>query len=210
MQDAGYNISAVLDHQLRIGPFNLSLSHLQFSQELQDDLNTLHGITEAFAIMFIIGAGFTGLELVASVLSLYLVPRHERLALILNPALSSLAAFTLVLAGLVATIGAHTTVDKVNGAGADVGLSAAVGVEFEAFVWTGAGLMMVTLAWYLFHLVRFRRGYSIRPAAAAAPAPSRQLSEMDEKHNQPRHVRTGEGAWGKFRESFVSGWSRRT
>ncbi|KAK3362459.1 actin cortical patch SUR7/pH-response regulator pali [Lasiosphaeria hispida] len=154
----GYNISALLDHGLRVGPLKLTLADLGFTDNLQGAIDTLNKVTKAFAVLLIISVGFTGLSLVASLAALVLIPRQERLTLLTNVILAGAAVGILILSGLVITIGAHIAVNKVNELGDDIGLSASAGYRYTIITWVAVGLMLVAFGYWLSQLLKFRKG----------------------------------------------------
>lgn len=154
----GYNISTLLDHSLRVGPFKVSLLDLGFTSDIQDSLDTLNTVLKAFTALLIVGLGLTGLSLLASILALFLIPRRERPTLFANTVLSGAALAFLVLSGLLGTVGASIAEDKVNELGADIGLSAKMGAGYVVLTWVGVGLMLIAFGYWLWQLMRFRSG----------------------------------------------------
>ncbi|KAK3335903.1 actin cortical patch SUR7/pH-response regulator pali [Cercophora scortea] len=153
----GYNVSGIFDHQLQVGPFELTLADLGFTDDIQNAFDTLNQVTKAFAIILIISVALTGLALVASLASLFLIPRKERAALLSNVVISLIATLMLIASALVVTIGSRVVVSKVNDLGDDVGLSATAGYRYTIFTWVAVGLMMVSFAYWLQQLMEFRR-----------------------------------------------------
>ncbi|KAH8883072.1 hypothetical protein GQ53DRAFT_664793 [Thozetella sp. PMI_491] len=155
---AGYNVSAMFDHELSVGPFKLNLQELGFSDDLQGEFDKIYRLLEAFAIIFIIGAGFTGLTVISSIASLFLLHRRERITLLINVILSGIAMGILLLAVTIVTAGAYIAASETNDKGSDVGISATAGHIFTAVTWTAVGLMIVTFVYWLFQHRRFRKG----------------------------------------------------
>lgn len=178
----GYNISTLLDHSLRVGPFKVSLLDLGFTSDVQDAIDTLNTILKAFTALLIIGIGFTGLSLLASVLALFLIPRRERPALFANTVLAGAALAFLVLSGLLGTVGASIAEDKVNELGADIGLAATMGSGYAILTWIGVGLMLVVFGYWLWQLMRFKNGRRMTVNGGRKPArDSEESPAMGEK-----------------------------
>lgn len=86
----------------------------------------------------------------------FLIRRKEHSTILTNLILSALALGFLVLSGLLGTITANTAADKANEKGANIGLSAKMGVGYIVFAWVSAGLMLITFGFWLWHLLRRR------------------------------------------------------
>jgi hypothetical protein len=159
----GYNISALLDHGLRVGPYRLTLADLGFTDELQDAIDTLNKVLKAFTALLIVAVGFTGLSMLASIAALVLIPRHERKAVLINLILAGAALSFMVLSGLIGTITASIATDKVNENGDDIGLSSSMGTGYLIITWVAVGLMLVTFGYWLWQFLRHRNGKTMDP-----------------------------------------------
>ncbi|KAK0632654.1 actin cortical patch SUR7/pH-response regulator pali [Immersiella caudata] len=159
----GYNISVLLDHGLRVGPYRLTLADLGFTDELQDAIDTLNKVLKAFAALLIVAVGFTGLSMLSSIAALVLIPRHERKAVLINLILAGAALSFMVLSGLVGTITASIATDKVNEKGDDIGLSSSMGKGYLIITWVAVGLMLITFGYWLWQFIRSRNGKTMDP-----------------------------------------------
>lgn len=178
----GYNISALLDHSLRVGPFNVSLLDLGFTSDIQDSIDALNTVLKAFTALLIVGIGFTGLSLLASVAALFLIPRRERPVLFANTVLSGAALAFLVLSGLLGTVGASIAEDKVNKLGEDIGLAAKMGEGYVILTWVGVGLMLVAFGYWLWQFMRFKNGRRMTVNGGRKhPRDSEESAAMGEK-----------------------------
>ncbi|KAK1829923.1 actin cortical patch SUR7/pH-response regulator pali [Podospora conica] len=177
----GYNISSLLDHSLRVGPFKVSLLDLGFTSDIQNAIDTLNTVLKAFTALLIIGLGFTGLSLIASVLALFLIPRREGPVLSANTILAGLALGFLVLSGLLGTIGASIAEDKVNELGDDIGLAAKMGSGYVTLTWVGVGLMLVAFGYWLWQHLRFKNGRRMAVHSRKHPRDSEESGAMGEK-----------------------------
>ncbi|KAK0734770.1 actin cortical patch SUR7/pH-response regulator pali [Lasiosphaeria miniovina] len=154
--DQGYNVSAIFDHQLQVGPLELNLLDLGFTRDLQDVFDAFKDMTKAFVIILSLGVGLTGLSMLASVGGLF---RHEKRGLLLaNIVLAGLAAGLLTISSAVVTVAASKAASKANEHGNDIGISATAGSKYTAIIWAAVGLMFVTLGYWVWQLVRFRSG----------------------------------------------------
>lgn len=148
------DLSTVLDHQLSIGPFNISLSDLGVTQKLEAKLAKLPTIFEALAAIYILSAIFAALTLLASLASLFLLPSPSRKLVLADMVLALLGALFIFVGSLMYTIGAKAVVGKIQGLGAgDIGLDVQVGKKFEALTWASFALMLVAAGYWVWEFV---------------------------------------------------------
>lgn len=154
-----YNVSALLDKELRAGPFQIGIEDIGISDTIQDAVDTINSLVKAFAILLIVSVALTGLSFVVSTVPL-LFPGGDRenVTLLANVVVSALATFVLLFTSMFVTIGMHMAADKVNEKGADVGLSATAGKGYTGLTWAAVGLMLVLVfGFWLWQLLRFRK-----------------------------------------------------
>lgn len=148
------NVSATLELQLSIGPFDLSLSDLGISPDLQSKLNDLPKLFEALAAMYIISVIFSGLAILGSIAGFFLVPSAGRTILVLNFLLASSANFFLLVGSLLTTVGGNQAKDKIkDNGGDDIGLVIHVGKKFQALTWTAFALMILATNYWVWEFV---------------------------------------------------------
>lgn len=160
MKTAEYNLTALFDHELSVGPLKLNLADLGFTKELQEEFDKIPKILLALAIFYILAVGFTGLALFASAAALVLVPQHgkSRLVVLANLAIAVLAALTLLVGSLVTTIGAKPAADKIDDFGEDIGLRASVGGKFLGMSWAAVGLMVIAVGYWVWEMMQSKKG----------------------------------------------------
>ncbi|EOO01190.1 putative sur7 protein [Phaeoacremonium minimum UCRPA7] len=160
--DTSYlNVSALLDEELRVGPFEISLNDLGFSDDLQEKLDEVPKLFMAMSVLYILGAGFSGLSLLGSLAALFMLPQSGRILVLVNFTLTFLAMVCLLAGNLATTIGGKKVVDAVADFGDDIGLYASRGDKFMALVWTAFALMAVSTIYWgyeFFAETRMRRG----------------------------------------------------
>lgn len=154
----GYNISSILDRQLQVGPLRLTVDDLGVTEDVQNALDILNKVLKALAIILIVAVAFTGLAMLASIASLFLVPRGGRGILLANIIISAIAFILLLVCGLLVTIGGRIVASKTNDMGDDIGLSARTGTNYIIIMWVAVGLMFITFAFWIWQLVRHRNG----------------------------------------------------
>lgn len=149
------DLSDVLNQQLSIGPFNISLSDLGFTQKLETKLSKLPQIFEALAAIYILSAIFAALTLLTSLASLFLLPRPSRKLVLADLILAFLAALFVFIGSLMYTIGAKAVVGKIQDLGAgDIGLDVEVGSKFQALTWASFALAVVAWGYWVWEFVK--------------------------------------------------------
>lgn len=142
------NVSALLDRELSLGPLHVSLSDLGFTTDLQSKLDDLPRLFEVLAVMYILGAAFSGLAILTSVAGFFLVPKSGRKIVILNFVVALLAMLFLLVGSLFTTIGGKKAVDEIEKYGSDAGLVVTQGTKFQGLSWAAFALMTVaTFYW---------------------------------------------------------------
>lgn len=183
------DLSALLNKQLSLGPFNVTLSDLGVTSDMLGKLNDLPTIFEALAALYILSAAFTGLAVFGALAALFLLPRRApRRISIANLALALPAAICLLVGSLLYTVGAAEVVKKIKAMGADdVGLKIEVGSKFEAMSWAAFALMVIAAGYWLYEFVaEFRAGRRDRRARGKI-----------EKYSM-ESTRSGSGRPGRF------------
>lgn len=149
------DITSLLDTQLSIGPFNISLSDLGITEKLEDKLSSLPQVFEALAAIYIISAAFAGLSILSALVGMFLLPHKGGRKLVLVEVLLALTgALFLLIGSLLYTVGGQKVVDKIHDLGADdIGLKASIGSKFEALTWAAFALMAVAAAYWIYEFV---------------------------------------------------------
>lgn len=185
------DLSTVLDQQLSIGPFNISLSDLGFTQKLEAKLSKLPTIFEALAAIYTVSAIFAALTLLTSLASLFLLPGQGRKLLLADVVLAFFAVLFIFVGSLMYTIGAKAVVKKIQGLGAgDIGLDVEVGTKFEALTWASFALMFLAMVYWVYEFV----------VATKAKRREKKIQrskgfEMDAPRARGRTPRAGRGWW---------------
>lgn len=168
------DMSTLLDKQLKVGPFNVSLSDLGITQKLQAKLSSLPEIFEALCAIYIVSAVFAGLSILSAVAGFFLLPQRGRKVVIGNLSLALPGAIFLFIGSLMYTIGAKAAVKKIHSMGADdVGLKVSIGTKFEALSWAAFALMAVAAFYWVYEFVAMTR----------AVRRDRRMRNRGEKHS---------------------------
>lgn len=149
------DITTLLDKQLSLGPFNVTLSDLGVTDDMMGKLKDLPSILKAIVAIYIISAIFTGLAVLGALAALFVLPGHApRRVTLLNLGLAVPAALFLLVGSLLYTIGAAEIVKKIGDMGADdIGLKVEVGTKFEALSWAAFALMVISVAYWVYEVV---------------------------------------------------------
>lgn len=150
------DLSTLLDQELSIGPFNISLSDLGFTDKLTSKLQKLPTIFEALAAIYIVSAVFAALTLLASLASIFLLPSGK--LILADLVLALFAALFILVGSLMYTIGAKAVVGKIQDLGAgDIGLEVEVGTKFQALTWASFALIALAATYWVWEFVAAMR-----------------------------------------------------
>lgn len=182
------DIATLLNKQLSVGPFNISLSDLGITSDMSGKLQDLPSILKALAALYILSAAFTGLAFLGALGAFFLLPGRGRRLSLGNLLLAVPAAIFLLVGSLLYTVGAAEIVKKINGMGADdVGLNISIGSKFEALSWAAFALMLIATGYWVYEFVAEVRS-------------RRRVGKMRgkaEKHSL-ESTRSGSGRAGRF------------
>ncbi|KAK4156146.1 protein ECM7 [Chaetomidium leptoderma] len=174
------NIPSLLLSSLDLD-LNLSPSDVGLPSTLKSALDGLDTLLKAFAVMFCIGIGFTGLAFLSSIPALALSSddggNGYTWSVWSNLVFTSTALFFLVLGGLVAAIGAKVAEGRVNDLGEDVGVGAVAGTAWVSMAWAGIALMVGVLLYWVWRVVKLR--HELRRA-------QREARMAEEEEGRPR------------------------
>ncbi|CAJ0549118.1 Ff.00g027310.m01.CDS01 [Fusarium sp. VM40] len=150
-----FNLTEVLDKQLSVGPFELSLADIDWPDDIQDSIDLLNSALLATFILYVLAVGFSGLAMLACIGAFFLFSRRGVNAV--NLVLSSLAALVLLVSSILVTIAGKKGVNKINDIGDNVGVSASLGNKFLALTWAAAAVMIAAAVYWFVHLCLMRR-----------------------------------------------------
>ncbi|KAI3391145.1 hypothetical protein diail_7912 [Diaporthe ilicicola] len=155
------NISAMLDKQLSVGPFNISLSDLGITEDLQDKLNDLPKLFQALAVMYILGVAFSGLAILGSAAGLFIIPSGGRKIPLVNFLVAALAMLFLLVGSLLTTVGGKKVKEEIQKRGGDdIGLEMELGSNFMALTWAAFALMTLATFYWIYETFAVHRSRS--------------------------------------------------
>ncbi|PTB70840.1 hypothetical protein BBK36DRAFT_167661 [Trichoderma citrinoviride] len=142
-----FNLTAILDQQLSIGPLDINLADIHWPGSIQSSIDTLNGALLALFVFYVLGVGFSGLAMLACIPAFLL--QDKRLVLMVNGALALLAAATITLGSIIATAASAVAVSAINDKGEPVTLVATQGTKFYGLTWAAAALMIVSALFWV-------------------------------------------------------------
>lgn len=144
------NISAMLDHELNVGPLSLNLADLGFTKGIQEKLDDIPKVIKAIVSMYIIAALFIGLTFFASIGAVLLIPKSGKIIVLANLGLAGLAVLFLLIGNLITTVGSNKVVEAVTSMGNGIGLYAQQGGKFIAMTWATFALMLLSVFYWAY------------------------------------------------------------
>ncbi|KAI8962186.1 actin cortical patch SUR7/pH-response regulator pali [Daldinia sp. FL1419] len=166
-QSAGvkFNLTDIIQQELNSGPLHIDAGSIPIPDSVQQTIDYVNKFLLATFILFVLGAGFSGLSFLSCIVLLTL--RREtvsRGAVLANMLLAGLAALSLAAGAAIATAVAKKGASEINDEGAEIGIGAVEGTRFMAVSWVAFGIMFLTLAAWTVACCVPRRG--VRPGAA--------------------------------------------
>lgn len=159
-----YNFVDKIQQELKVGPFQLTLSDLGVSQDIIDKLNNIPKYAQALAAVYILSCLFVGLSMLGTLAGFFLLPREGRLLPFSNFAIGLLAVFFLLASSLIATIAPSEVTKQLQQQGIDadaIGLEVIASKKLQGLTWAGFALMLLTMFFWFYELavvcVRRRR-----------------------------------------------------
>ncbi|KAL7937845.1 actin cortical patch SUR7/pH-response regulator pali [Trichoderma chlorosporum] len=142
-----FNLTEIMDHQLSLGPFHISLEKLQWPGSIQTKIAALNSALMALFVFYVLGVGFSGLAMFACIPAFFL--GDKRIILMVNTALASIAAAVITLASIIATAASSIAANAINSDGKSVSVVATKGTKFYTITWVTAGLMILSTAFWM-------------------------------------------------------------
>lgn len=160
------NLTEILDQELKVGPVRLSLADLKFPSGIQRQINKLNSLLTAVFVLYVLGIGFSGISMILCAVGFFLT--LNRLLMLSNLAVASLAGFAYMLGSLITTIGANEGADTITDVGETVGVSARAGQKFIVISWVAFALATATTIYWFAELWierrRRKRSWTEKPA----------------------------------------------
>ncbi|KAJ9129839.1 hypothetical protein NKR23_g12442 [Pleurostoma richardsiae] len=167
LQTTYTNVSALLDHELKVGPLDLNLADIGVVQDLQDELDKVPSLFKSLAGLYIVNIACTAMALLGSVTGFFF---HTMLSVTVNLAMAVLALLMLLSGNLITTAGGNKVTEKVTKYGTSAGITASQGTKFLAITWAAFSLMIICTAYWVFQFMLLTKSYKWRGAKRSAPS----------------------------------------
>ncbi|KAI1648611.1 actin cortical patch SUR7/pH-response regulator pali [Daldinia loculata] len=150
-QSAGvqFNLTDILQKEISAGPLNINAADIPIPDSIQQTIDYINKFLLATFILYVLGAGFSGLSFISCIIILTL--RREvigRGAILVNMVLTALAALSLAIGAAIATAISKKGASEINDRGGEYGISAVEGTRFMTISWVAFAVMFVTLAFW--------------------------------------------------------------
>jgi general stress protein CsbA len=142
-----FNLTEIMDHQLSLGPFHISLESIKWPGSIQLKIAALNSALMALFVFYVLGVGFSGLSMLACIPAFLF--GDKRIILMMNTALASLGAGVITLASIIATAASSIAVNAINTEGKPVTVVATKGTKFYGLTWSSTILMMLTTGFWV-------------------------------------------------------------
>lgn len=140
------NLTELLDHELSVGPFEISLNDINWPDEVQDAINAINDVLLAMFVLYVLGIGFSGIGVFTAAAAF--VFAGKRSVMLINLAVSALAAICILVGSILVTVAVTAGIDQINDVGDDVGIAAKKGDKFLGITWAAAAMMVLsTVIW---------------------------------------------------------------
>jgi uncharacterized membrane protein YagU involved in acid resistance len=145
-----FNLQDVIETELSLGPFDLSLEDIGWSDDIQNQVDKINDVLLAMFILYVLGMAFSIIGVITAVLSF--VWAHKRSLVLINLGVIGIAMACLVVGSIIVTVAVTEGIDKINDLGEDIGISVNRGNNFLAITWAAAGLTIVSFLIWCFQL----------------------------------------------------------
>ncbi|ROV93503.1 hypothetical protein VSDG_06807 [Cytospora chrysosperma] len=178
------NISALLDHELNVGPLSLNLADLGFTKGIQEKLDDIPKVIKAIVSMYIIAALCIGLTFFTSIGAVLLIPKSGKIIVLANLGLAGLAVLFLLIGNLITTVGSNKVVEAVTSLGNGIGLYAQQGGKFIAITWATFALMLLSVFYWAYEFFAQKKRGSAQHNRAIGGSSLREKNVTEESFSR--------------------------
>ncbi|KOS17623.1 hypothetical protein ESCO_002838 [Escovopsis weberi] len=136
-----FNLTQALDHELSLGPLHINTAQLGLPPSLQPKIDAVNDVLYTLFVLLVLASTAAFLAVPAAAGPAILPAQRRTHAVLLNMALTSLAAFCAFLASTVVTAAAAIGASALNDAGAPLGVVAVQGSRLIVLAWVATGLV---------------------------------------------------------------------
>lgn len=149
-----FNPTAILEDALNSSGVDVTLSDLEWPEDIQRGLDALRIVSVTAFVLYCIAIGLIFLSFVAALLAVFM---SGRLSACVNLLLGILAFLAIGLASALVTAVIEKGGDVINEHGNKIGVSAVKGKKFLVITWVSAGLAFVAMVMWIGELCVGRR-----------------------------------------------------
>ncbi|KAK7211374.1 hypothetical protein V2G26_018552 [Clonostachys chloroleuca] len=163
---AGYrlDLETIITNQLSLGPFDIKLPDLGWTDDIQANLDSLNEALLGFFVLYVLGITFCGLSILIC-LAAFVKPQHKKVVLS-AVCISLIAASVLVAASIIATVMTTKGIDRMNRLTRHIGVEVQGGHKFLGLTWTSAvAILLAFMIWGIKYLI-IRKGRDTPVASA--------------------------------------------
>lgn len=148
-----FNLTELLDKEMSVGPLDVNLNKLGWTDDIQKELNTINNMLMGLFILYVLGMGLSSVSILGSASAAVLPQTFREVSLadrvnLANLVVAALAAASLTGASIVVTVAVTVGIDGINKAGEKVGINVSRGTAFIAISWVATAVMVsATVFW---------------------------------------------------------------
>lgn len=164
-----FDIQTVLNQQLSIGKYDLNLSDLGWSDDIQNGIDSLNAAMDATFVLYCIGIGSAGVAILGSFIAV--LGSGSRLVSFGNWGLTGISFVAYLISSVIVTVFQIQVAGIVHKYGNDIGLFLNRGTKFLIITWVATGCMFIACLAWVFEFFAGRRNMRKRLEAEKACPP---------------------------------------
>ncbi|CAH0022262.1 unnamed protein product [Clonostachys rhizophaga] len=158
------DLETIINNQLSLGPFDIKLPDLGWTDDIQANLDSLNEALLGFFVLYVLGITFCGLSILIC-LAAFAKPEHKKVVLS-AVSISLIAASVLVAASIIATVMTTKGIDRMNLLTRHIGVEVQGGHKFLGLTWTSAVAILLALMFWGTKYLIIRKGRDTPVASA--------------------------------------------
>lgn len=143
-----FDVTSLISHELSVGKYNISLSDIGWSDNIQKGLNALNVAMDATFVLYAIGIAAAGCAIITALLAFFL--HGSRLVSFGNWGLTSLSFIAFLVASIIITILQKKATHIINKYGNEIGLYAYKGTKYLIITWVAVAVMFLAACAWVF------------------------------------------------------------
>ncbi|CAG9988243.1 unnamed protein product [Clonostachys byssicola] len=152
------------DSKAGLGPFDIKLPDLGWTDDIQANLNSLNEALLGFFVLYVLGITLCGISILTC-LAAFIKPQHKKV--VLSAVFTNLiAASVLVAASIIATVMTTKGIERMNRLTRHIGVEIQGGYKFLGLTWTSAVAILLAFMFWGIKYLLIRKGRD-SPVASA-------------------------------------------